>query len=233
MKFGVIAAMNEEMEEIEKIMNDIEEKNIYEIYFYKGKIEENEIILVECGVGKVNAARVTQLLIDKFDVDIVINIGSGAAASDELEIGDIVIGKTIVQHDFDITAFGHPKGFISNIGENIKSNVDLTNKMKELISKISEENNKYKVKIGTIASGDIFCTEIKMKDKIKNKFNADIIDMESSAIAQVCKLDDKPFIIIRSVSDKPNGNNQITFDEFLKFASKRCAIILQEFIKSF
>ena len=227
-EYGIIAAMQEEMEEIKKIMKNIEEKKIYELTFFEGKINNSNVVLVEAGVGKVNAARVTQVLIDNFNVEAIINVGSGAAANEELEIGDIVIGKTLVQHDFDITAFGHQKGYISNVGENVKSDEHLIQKMEHIISELS--NNEYNVKIGTIASGDIFCTDIKMKEKIRNKFNADAIEMEGAAIAQVCKLDNKPFLIIRSISDVPNGKNEITFDEFLKLASKRCAEILSKFI---
>ena len=227
-KYGIIAAMKEEMEEIKKIMQEIQEENIYELTFTKGKIKSSEIVLVEAGTGKVNAARVTQMLIDNFDIDIIINVGTGAAANEELEIGDIVIGKTLVQHDFDTTAFEHPKGYISNIGDNIEADQSLIEKFENVIHDLS--SNEYKVKIGTIASGDVFVTSIKMKDEIRKYFNADVIEMESAAIAQVCYLDNKPFIIIRSVSDKPNGNNQITFKEFVEFASKRCAIILEKFI---
>lgn len=226
--YGIIAAMKEEMEEIKNIMKDIRKKDIYELTFFEGKINNSNVVLVESGVGKVNSARVTQILIDNFEVEAIINVGSGGAANNELKIGDIVIGKTLVQHDFDITSFGHPKGYISNIGNNIKSDDYLINKMENVIVGLS--NNEYNVKIGTIASGDIFCTDINMKEKIRKKFDADVIEMESAAIAQVCKLDNKPFLIIRSISDIPNGKNEITFDEFLKLASKRCAQILKEFI---
>lgn len=227
-KYGIIAAMQEEMEEIKNIMENIEEKKIYELTFFEGKINNSNVVLVEAGVGKVNAARVTQVLIDNFNVEAIINVGSGAAANEELEIGDIVIGKTLVQHDFDITAFGHPKGYISNVGENVESDDYLIERMQHTISKLS--NNENNVKIGIIASGDIFCTDVKMKEKIRSKFNADVIEMEGAAIAQVCKLDNKPFLIIRSISDVPNGKNEIIFDEFLKLASKRCAEILRKFI---
>ena len=101
--------------------------------------------------------------------------------------------------------------------------------MKEAISSI--QDNEFKIKIGTIASGDIFCTELEMKEKIRTKFDADAIEMEGAAIGQVCKLDNIPFIIIRSISDKPNGENHITFDQFLEKASKRCAQIIKEFLK--
>ena len=228
-KYGIIAAMQEEMQAIKNIMTEVKECKIFELTFFEGKINNTEIRLVEAGVGKVNAARVTQILIDKFDIDAIINVGSAGSAKEELDIGDIVIGKKIVQHDFDITAFGHPKGFISNVGQYVESDEALIEKMEQTILNI--QNNDCKIKIGTIASGDIFCTEIKMKEKIKTKFDADAIEMEGAAIAQVCKLDNTPFIIIRSISDSPNGNNEITFDQYLEKASKRCAKILNEYLK--
>ena len=229
-EYGIIAAMQEEMQEIKNIMQEVKEEKIYELTFIKGKINDKNIVLVEAGVGKVNAARVTQILIDKFDVQAIINVGSAGSANDELDIGDIVIGQKIVQHDFDITAFGHPKGYISNVGQYVESDAQLIKKMEQTINKI--DSNEFKIKIGTIASGDIFCTELQMKNKIGSKSNAAAIEMEGASIAQVCKLDNIPFIVIRSISDKPNGNNEITFDKFLEKASKRCAIIIGEFFKN-
>ena len=228
-RYGIIAAMQKEMQEIKNLMNNIEEHKIYELIFIKGKINNVDVVLVEAGIGKVNAARTTQILIDNFEIDAIINVGSAGSANDELDIGDIVIGENLIQHDFDITAFGHPKGHISNIGQFVKSNDILIERMKQTISEIEDE--KFKIKIGIIASGDIFCTETKMKDKIRTKFNADAIEMEGAAIAQVCKLDNMPFVVIRSISDKPNGENNITFDEFLEKASIRCAQIIKEFLK--
>ena len=227
-KYGIIAAMKEEMQEIKKIMQEIEEIKIKELIFFKGKINNNIIILVEAGIGKVNAARVTQLMIDKFEIERIINVGSAGSANNELKIGDIVIGKRLVQHDFDITAFGHPKGFITNIGQYVESDSELISKMEQTILKLSQ--NEFKIKIGTIASGDIFCTEPKMKEKIRTKFNADAIEMEGAAIAQVCKLNEIPFIVIRSISDNPDRKNEITFDQFLEKASKRCAEIINKFL---
>lgn len=220
--------MQEEMEAIKSIMEEIEEVRIYELTFFTGKINQKECVLVECGVGKVNSSRTTQILIDKFEIEYIINVGSAATANDELEIGEIVIGKTLVQHDFDITAFGHKKGYISNVGENIQSDSKLIEKFKTTINNM--ENKEYKIKIGTIASGDIFCTEVSMKKKINSKFDADAIEMEGAAIAQVCYLDKIPFIIVRSISDNPNGKNEITFEEYLKLASKRCSEILKNVI---
>lgn len=228
--YGIIAAMQEEMQEIQKIMKNIQKIEIYGLNFIKGEINDKLVVLVEAGVGKVNATRTAQLLIDKFDIDAVINIGSAGSANDKLNIGDIVIGKKLVQHDFDITAFGHPKGYISNVGQYLESDNQLMKKMEKAIKDL--ENIDFKILVGTIASGDIFCTDIKMKEKIRNKFEADAIEMEGAAIAQICKLDDIPFIVIRGISDSPNGNNEITFEQYLEKASKRCAQIIEKFFEN-
>ena len=227
-KIGIIAAMQEEMNAIKEIMKNITEKQVYELTFIEGKINEKDCLLVQCGVGKVNSSRVTQILIDNFEIEYIINVGSAGTANNELDIGDIVIGRDLVQHDFDITAFGHPKGYISNVGECIKSDAKLIEKFKKVIAEI--DNNEFKIRIGTIASGDIFCTENWMKEKINKKFNADAIEMEGAAIAQVCYLDNIPFIIVRSISDSPNGNNNITFEKYLELASKRCSEIIKKCI---
>ena len=225
--YGIIAAMQEEMQEIKEIMKNIEEIKINELNFFKGNINNHQVVLVESGVGKVNAARTTQILIDKFEPKAIINVGSAGSGNDELDRGDIVIGKRLVQHDFDITAFGHEKGYISNVGQYVESDSKLIKKMENIISEIANED--FKIKLGTIASGDIFCTKSEMREKIHSKFSADAIEMEGAAIAQVCKLDNIPFIVIRSISDKPNGKNEITFEEYLKIASIRCKKIIEKF----
>lgn len=228
-KFGIIVAMQEELEEILKIMQEIEEKEIYEIKFISGKIENTKVVVAKSGVGKVNAARTTQILIDIFKIENVINVGAAGALNPSLNIGDIIIAEKLIQHDFDITAFDHNKGYITGVGDYIDCNEELMKKFKDICNKIKSEE--YKISTGIIASGDIFCTDVNMKNKIYSKFNADCVEMEGAAIAQVCYLDKIPFIVIRSISDSPNGNNAIVFDEFVKLASKRCAIMLKEFFK--
>ena len=228
-KIGIIVAMVEELESILDIMDNIEEKEIYGLTFKTGQIEKNKIIVVKCGVGKVNAARVTQILIDTFNVKCVINVGAAGALNPFLNIGDIVIGEKLIQHDFDITAFDHDKGYITGVGDYIYSDIELIEKFKKAANNLKEKD--YKIKTGIIATGDIFCTDIEMKNKIYSKFDADCVEMEGAAIAQVCYLDNIPFIVIRSISDSPNGNNEIDFDKFVELASKRCANILREFLK--
>lgn len=229
-EIGIIVAMEEEKEAVVKIMTEIEEEQIYNLNFIKGKIKEKKCILVKSGIGKVNAARTTQIMIQKFDLQCVINLGAGGAINDKLEIGDILIGKKVVQHDFDITAFDHNKGFITDIGVYIECNKELLNSFEKAVGSMTEK--KYNIKSGVIATGDIFCTETYMKNKIKEKFDADIVDMECAAIGQVCFLDNIPFVSFRSVSDTPNEKNASTFDDNLKMASDRCAKLLKEIIEN-
>lgn len=227
-KIGIVVAMEEECEAIESIMNNMEIQEIYNLRFIVGKIGKKECVLVQSGIGKVNAARTTQVMIDHFKVEYIMNLGSAGAINEQLDIGDILIGKHVVQHDFDITAFGHSKGYITGIGNNIECDKSLITKFEEVIKSMPEKN--YKIKLGVVATGDIFCTDVVMKDKIRAKFDADVVDMECAAIAQVTYLNSLPFIVVRSISDTPNGKNASTFDENLKLASKRCANILKEFL---
>lgn len=226
-KVGIIVAEEEEFEAIVQIMDDTDEKKINELTFLTGKIIENKCVLVKGGVGKVNAARVTQLMIDNFPIEYIINVGVAGALDPMLEIGDVVIAETLVQHDFDITAFGHTKGYITGIGDRINADKELLIRIKESIKHLEDKN--YNVETGVIASGDIFCTDIAMKNKIYTKFDAKCVEMEGAAIAQVCYLDNIPFLVIRSISDTPNGENAMVYEKFIKLASKRCANILRQF----
>ena len=176
----------------------------------------------------MNSARTTQILIDKFEIEYIINVGVAGGLSDDLEIGDIVIGKKLVQHDFDLTAIGYPKGFISEeLGREFLSNQNLINKCEKIID---TELNDINVKIGTIATGDVFCNKVALKEEVVKEFGADCIEMEGASIAQVCTLCNIPFIVIRSISDKPNGHNEIDFNTYLSMSVKRYQKLIKELI---
>lgn len=221
---GIITAIDEELNAIKNIMNGIKENTIYDLKFYEGTINNKKTILVKCGIGKVNAARTTQILTDKFDLKYIINTGSAGGLNNDLKIGDIVVGTKLVQHDFNTIACGDERGYITGTGKFFESDNNLINKCKNI------ELENLKIYIRNIASGDIFLTEIKMKEKIKEKFDAYCVEMEGAAIAQVCYLNKVPFIVIRSISDIPNGNNQVDFEKFIKFASKNCAKFISKLV---
>ena len=226
MKIGIIAAMSEELQAILKNIEFSSKKKILNIEFAEGKINNKDIVLVESGIGKVNAARTTQILIDKYNVDYVINIGVAGAISENLQIGDVVIGKYLVQHDFDITAFGHDLGYITGVGKEIYSDEYLINLFKSVL-----DNSNIKGMLGVIASGDIFCNSKELSLKIHDKFLADCVEMEGAAIAQVCFLSNVPFVVLRSISDVVNGTNEVDFDEFLESSSEIIANILKKGIE--
>ena len=221
MKIGIIFAMKEELDELKKLINIEKIEKIYELTFFYGIIDNKTCIFVESGIGKVNAARTTQILIDKIGVDYIFNIGVAGGISNDLQVGDIVIGEKIVQHDFDITAFNHKKGYIPNVGVYIESDKMLIN----IASNVITEGVK-----GVIATSDIFCSENNMAKKINDKFGALCVEMEGASIAQVCYLCNIPFIIIRSISDVPNNNNVVTYEEFLTTSAKKIAIAMRDIL---
>lgn len=220
---GIIFAMDEELDEFLKLVKCVNKYDIFDLTFYDVSVNENiNCVLVKSGVGKVNAARCCQILIDNIKVDYVFNIGVAGGISDRLKVGDVVIGEKLIQHDFDITAFNHEKGYIPNVGTYIDSD-------KYLVS--LAENSISNAISGVIASGDIFCTELKMSRKINDKFNALCVEMEGAAIAQVCYLSNIPFLILRSISDTPNDNNVVTYEEFLESSSKLIAISMKKILE--
>ena len=223
---GIIFAMKEELDEFLKLVSNIEEKKIFDLTFYECTLDNKKLVLVESGVGKVNAARTTQVLIDKMNVDFIFNIGVAGSVSEDVNVLDIVIGKKQVQHDFDITAFDHEKGYIPNVGVYISSD----NKLLDVARKIKIDTTIHE---GVIASGDIFVTNPEMSRKIFTKFNALAVEMEGASIAQVCYLCNIPYLVIRSISDSPNSNNnKLTYEEFLEKSSKIVSEYLEKIIKS-
>ncbi len=224
-KIGIIFAMKEELDALKEYLKIINEYEIFELKFYEGFINNVKCVLVESGIGKVNAARTTQILIDNMKVDYIFNIGVAGGVDTSLNVLDVVFADKLVQHDFDITAFNHEKGYIPNVGTYI--NCD------DYLLKVAEETIKYSsVKVGTIASGDIFCTEINMSTKINKKFNALAVEMEGASIAQVCFLSHIPFLVIRSISDIPGNNNTMVYEEFLDKSSKKIAKLMSKILKN-
>ena len=217
---GIITAEEKELNAIKEIMKNIEEVVIYEKIFYKGLIENKQVVTVKSNVGKVNSARVTQMLIDKFNPSLVINVGTAGSVDNSLDIGDVIVAQKLVQSDFDVTPFGRQLGEIENIGEYIEVDKQLLNLFNDM-----------DVTIGCIATADKFVVDIEEKNNIRNTFNALCVEMEGASIAQVCYLDKIPFIAIRSITDKLDGSSKIDFEIFLELSSKKASNILKEVLK--
>ena len=224
-KIGLIVAMKEELNAALEEFEVVNEFKIFDMTFYECKSKNKTCILVQCGVGKVNAARCAQILIDKLEIDCIINIGVAGSVSKDVNIYDVVVGEKLVQHDFDLKIFDHKRGHIPNVGIYMDCDPYLVKLAKDI--KIDS-----KVHLGTVASGDIFVTELSMGEKINKKFNALCVEMEGAAIAQACYLSNVPFLVIRSISDSPNkdANNHINFDEFVEERSKVSVHFLKQLL---
>lgn len=223
---GIILPMEEEMDALKKYLKIEKEFAFYELKFYESNINNVKCILVQSGVGKVNSARTTQVLIDNIKVDYIINVGVAGGISDELKILDIVIADKLIQHDFDISVFDHEKGYIPNVGMYIEADKYLFNLAKDVIDK----NGKINYLSGVIASGDIFLTDFNKSQEIKKQFNAICIEMEAAAIAQVCYLCKVPFLILRCISDIPNNDNKITYENFLDKSTSMVAEVIYKIL---
>lgn len=219
--------MEEEINAIKEYLTVTKETKIYELTFIEGLISDKECVIVEGGVGKVNAARTAQILIDNFKIDYLLNVGVAGGIDESLNVGDIVIGQRLVQHDFDITAFDHKKGYIPNIGDYINADEELV----KLATKVITSTENTHVKTGTIASGDIFITDQNISKEINKEFDALCVEMEGASIAQVAKLCNIPFLILRSISDVPNNNNKVTYEEFLEESTKIIAKVVNNLLK--
>ena len=222
-RIGIIFAMEEELQSLLKLVELKKSKKIYDITFYECKLKEKDLVLAESGIGKVNAARCTQIMIDKMNVDCVFNIGVAGSLSKNVKVCDMMIGEKLVQHDFDITAFNHEKGYVPKVGVFVESDSDLV----KLAEKVDKEAHK-----GIIASGDQFCTDPEMSKKIAKDFKALCVEMEGASIAQVCYLSKIPFLVIRCISDSPDGSkNKLTYDEFLEISSEKASKFLKQMIE--
>ncbi len=162
-------------------------------------------------------------MIDYFDIKCIFNVGIAGGLGNDLKVGDIIIGEKLAQHDFDITAFNHEKGYIPNTNIYLSSSSELIKITEDVL-----EKNYHK---GVIASGDIFVTKKEMSEKINYKFKALCVEMEGASVAQVCYLCKIPFLVLRSISDVPNNNNVITYEEFLEESSQKISDVLLKVIE--
>ena len=222
---GIIAAVIEEAEAIKKEIENIKEIVINEISFVTGKFNEKEIVFVQSGIGKVNAAITATLLIEKFNVKEVIFSGVAGSLDARLKIGDVVIGRDIVQHDVDATAFGYKMGQIPQMKEwAFESD-------KDLIEKTAKINNiNHQILLGRILTGDQFISKKDVKIQLGKDFDALCVDMESGAVAQVCARLGIKFLIIRSISDSITDDSGMEYTSFVKLAAENSKKILKEII---
>ncbi len=190
--------------------------------FYFFDIADEEVVLVICGIGKVNAAFGTALLIEKFSPEIIINFGVAGALADNLKHLDLVAVTAAVQHDCDTTAFGDPKGIVCTVN---KIFFETDAESTELIKAQSG------MKAGISACGDQFVAIKEKKDEIKNTFNASVCDMESGAIAHCAYMAGIKFVAVKCISDVGNDSAVGEYKEFLPKAAGKMCDAVSEFIR--
>ncbi|PPI86616.1 5'-methylthioadenosine/S-adenosylhomocysteine nucleosidase [Candidatus Pantoea edessiphila] len=226
MKIGIIGAMKEE---IQLILNMIEKCKSYSISgckIYLGYFKNIKIFLLESGIGKTIAALKTTLLINFFKPNIIVNIGTAGSLSLDLKVGDIVISDEVCYHDVDMTVFGYSLGQVSGFPAKFSADKNLINQAEICIKQLN-----FNAKKGLIISGDTFISNIKSFTRVRKLFpQAIAVDMEATAIAQVCYQYQLPFVVIRSISDIVNGQSYLSFKKHLKSSSAKCCIMINKFI---
>ena len=226
---GIIGAMEEEISELRDSMKDSKDVKIGNFTFYQGKISNRDIILVECGIGKVNASICATILITHFHSEKLIFTGVAGGVDEKLEIGDIVIGTYLMEHDYDVSAFGYEAGIIPKMGD---SKFYCDSKMVEIAYDLAKKNfGDTKVWKGPIVSGDQFVASEEKIKWLSNKFAAYCTEMEGAAVAHVGTVFKVPYLIIRSISDRADSNSKVNFKEFSKIVAKKSKLLVGKLVE--
>lgn len=219
MKFGIIAAMEEELKALVQVLQAAKETVVLGRTYYTGRIGQAEVVLVQSGIGKVMSALSVAVLADHFAVDAIINTGSAGAVADGLAVGDVVLADKLCYHDVDVTAFGYAYGQMAGQPLYFEADKDLLERLQAILTKQGIHTQ-----VGLIATGDSFIAGQDKVTAIKTQFPEVLaVEMEGAAIAQAAQAIGKPFLVIRAMSDTAQGDANITFDEFILEAGKRSA----------
>lgn len=210
--FGIIGAMEAEVAGLKDKMGDVKITRRASMEFYEGLLEGKKVVVVRSGIGKVNAAVCTQILVDEFGVEVVINTGIAGSLNKDINIGDIVVSTDLVHHDMNATGFGYPKGQIPQMEAFSFQGDEALRRL--AVQACREVNPEIEVYEGRIASGDQFVSDQGVKDFIVKEFGAYAVEMEGAAIAQAAYLNHVPFLVIRAISDKADGSAQMDYAAF-------------------
>lgn len=230
MKVGIIAAMEEELIELRGSLKNMQEIKLGQFGYYTGSIYDHEVAIMLCGIGKVNAAVGTTLLIDKFKPECVINTGVAGGFYNTMNVGDIVVSTDVKHHDVDATIFNYEHGQIPRMPVSYIANFTLIKLAGEGLPKDFTP----KIIKGTILSGDSFIHLEEQVKNIKEKFPFIMaVEMEGSAIGQTCFLFNVPFVVIRSISDivTAEGSHQ-DYRKFVHMAAKNSSTLVKSILKN-
>lgn len=228
MKIAIIGAMEEEVALLREKISNREQQTIAGCEFTTGNMDGAEVILLRSGIGKVNAAMSTTILLDRFKPDYVINTGSAGGFHPDLNVGDVVISSEVRHHDVDVTAFGYEYGQVPKLPAAFEANSGLVEKAEAA----AQEIGSVQVVKGLIATGDSFMNDPKRVDAIRDKFlDLQAVEMEAAAIAQVSYQFGTPFVIIRSLSDIAGKESDVSFEQYLEKAALHSASLVMKIVE--
>ena len=228
-KLGIIGAMAVEIEELKKAMQSMTTHTQTGMEFYEGKLEGLDVVVVQCGIGKVNAAMCAQILCDCFGVTHLVNTGIAGSLCAELDIADLVVSQDAIYHDFDLHFWGRPIGQVPGM--------DVTafpadQAMMDWAFAAAEAVNPGHTRTGRVASGDQFICSKEQKEKIIADTGAVCAEMEGAAIAHTAYRNGVPFVILRAISDKADDSADMDYPTFEALAAQRCAQVTMTMAKT-
>lgn len=228
---GIIGAMDEEVSKLKEVMEQVEITSKASMDFYKGTISGKEVVVVRSGIGKVNAGICTQILVDCFGIDAVINTGIAGSLNAAIDIGDVVLATDTLQHDMDATGFGYEPGVIPRMETSVfVADQLLRNLARECCERV---NPNVKVFEGRVVSGDQFISDKTVKDRITSQFAGFCTEMEGAAIAQAAYLNNIPFLVIRAISDKADDSATVDYPTFEAQAIENSVKLMKEMIANY
>ncbi|WP_404328105.1 5'-methylthioadenosine/adenosylhomocysteine nucleosidase [Mesobacillus maritimus] len=227
---GIIGPMAEEIEILHSHMDVKKTEEIAGMTFYEGTLKGQKIVLVQSGIGKVNATMAAQLLVDHFDVDKLINSGIAGAIHPDVNLGDIVISTDTVQHDMDETAKGYEPGLIPGFKTAYyQADAELISLAEEAANNLPNGTNVFK---GRIATGDQFIASAEKSQWILDTFNAYVVEMEGGAVGQVAYLNNIPYVVIRSASDDAGEEAVMKWEDFKQMAVTNSSSIIENMLEN-
>lgn len=224
-KIGIIGAMELEVETLKAKMTDSRQTTRAGMVFHEGTLGRAQVVVVRCGIGKVNAAMCVQILADLFDVTHVINTGVAGSLNAALDIGDIVISRDVVHHDMDVRVFGYALGQVPQL-DTLAFPGD-ENLIRLALSSCEEANPGLHTAVGRIVSGDQFISDKAVKDRLISEFHGDCTEMEGAAIAHASYLNGLPFVVVRAISDKADDSAEMDYPTFERRAADHCARLVE------
>ena len=219
MKWGILGALDAEVDLIRREMTVSRETPLFGTTYYEGTVHGQDIILVCCGVGKVNAAICAAAAVERFGADCIVNVGIAGAMGHGLNILDVVISREVGFHDQDAVMLNYyPKRAFFPADERLAALCE------QACAAIPEMEGRYR--LGRIVSGDVFVNDAAVKQSIRDRYEPDCVEMEGAAIGHAACMYEKPYLVIRTMSDAADDNADETYDDFIGEAARTSATII-------